>query len=244
MVPTIRIGCAGWSLATREQARFPAGASHLARYAQVFDAAEINSSFYRSHRPATYRKWASMVPPGFRFSVKLPRTITHEARLEGAIEPLRAFLDEVMNLEAHLGCLLAQLPPSLAFAASHRRFFDDIRRLYDGPVVCEPRHASWFSPSVDAVLRECHIGRAAADPAVTPRGHLPGGDHRIEYLRLHGSPRMYYDAYPVETLARVGRRLGRPGAGTDARWVIFDNTAAGNAIGNALQLQGLCGADN
>jgi uncharacterized protein YecE (DUF72 family) len=244
MTPTIRIGCAGWPLATRDQARFPAGDSHLARYAQVFNAVEINSSFYRPHRPATWRKWASMVPPGFAFSVKLPRTITHEARLEGAGEALRAFLDEVVNLGGHLGCLLVQLPPSLAFAASVPRFFDDLRQIYKGAVVCEPRHASWFAPPVDAILRERHIGRAAADPALTPRAHLPGGDRRLEYLRLHGSPRMYYDAYSPEILARIGQRLGRPGTAGDVRWVIFDNTAAGHAIDNALQLRDLCGEDN
>jgi uncharacterized protein YecE (DUF72 family) len=239
MLPTIRIGCAGWPLATRDQAHFPPGASHLARYAQVFNAVEVNSSFYRPHRPATWRRWCDTVPPGFQFSVKLPRTITHEARLEGAGELLRVFLDEVLNLGDHLGCLLVQLPPSLAFGPGAGRFLDDLRRLYAGPVVCEPRHASWFSRPVDAGLRERGIGRVAADPALTPRAHLPGGDRRLEYLRLHGSPRMYHDAYSPEILARIGQRLGRPATGTEARWVIFDNTAAGHATGNALALQGL-----
>lgn len=241
MSPTIRIGCAGWSLATRDQDRFPPGASHLARYAQVFNAVEVNSSFYRPHRPVTWRRWADAVPPGFQFSVKLPRTITHEARLEGAGELIRVFLDEVLNLGDHLGCLLVQLPPSLVFTAGAQRFFDELRQLYEGPVVCEPRHASWFSREVDAGLRGRGIGRVAADPALMPRAHLPGGDRRLEYLRLHGSPRMYYDAYSPEILARIGQRLRRPDTGNGVRWVIFDNTAAGEATGNALALRDLCG---
>jgi uncharacterized protein YecE (DUF72 family) len=71
----IRIGCAGWSLPRVEQERFPAAGSHLERYASVFDAVEINSSFHRPHRPATYARWAAAVPSSFRFSVKLPKTI-------------------------------------------------------------------------------------------------------------------------------------------------------------------------
>ncbi|MDB5818734.1 MAG: hypothetical protein JWQ11_2374, partial [Rhizobacter sp.] len=76
--PDIRVGTAGWSLTAAVADRFAGQGQHLARYARVLRCAEINSSFHRSHRFETYRKWASMVPDEFRFSVKLPRTITHE----------------------------------------------------------------------------------------------------------------------------------------------------------------------
>jgi uncharacterized protein YecE (DUF72 family) len=239
--PTVRIGCAGWSLATRHQLHFPAGGSHLERYAQVFNAVEINSSFYRPHRPATYRKWADSVPPDFRFSVKIPRSISHDAKLRDASELLREFLDEVLGLGNALGCLLLQLPPSLAFAPEHLAFLDELRQLYAGPVVCEPRHPSWFTAKVDIALRERKVGRAAADPALTRRAHIPGGYRKLEYVRLHGSPHIYYDAYSKEALTALGKRLRTGRNGVASRWVIFDNTAAGHATLNALALQRLLG---
>ena len=58
----------------------------------MLGCAEINSSFHRSHRVEVYRRWAAQTPPGFRFSVKLPRSITHDGRLRRAREPLRRFL--------------------------------------------------------------------------------------------------------------------------------------------------------
>jgi uncharacterized protein YecE (DUF72 family) len=240
--PSVRIGCAGWSLATRHQQHFPEGGSHLERYAQVFNAVEINSSFYRPHRPATYRKWAESVPPDFRFSVKIPRSISHDAKLRDAGELLREFLDEVLSLDDALGCLLLQLPPSLAFAPEHLAFLDELRRLHAGPVVCEPRHPSWFTAKVDVALRELKVGRAAADPALTRRAHIPGGYRKLEYVRLHGSPHIYYDAYSDEALNALGERLRAVRNGVASRWVIFDNTAAGHATLNALSLQRLLGS--
>src|SRR6188768_857106 len=77
----IRIGTAGWSLYKPPAGRFPGTGSHLERYAAMFDAVEINSSFYRPHKPETYARWAASVPAGFRFAVKLPKAITHERRL-------------------------------------------------------------------------------------------------------------------------------------------------------------------
>ena len=78
------IGTAGWSLPAAHASAFPAEGSQLERYAAVLNCAEINSSFYRPHRPQTYERWAAGTPAGFRFAVKCPKQISHEARLEGA----------------------------------------------------------------------------------------------------------------------------------------------------------------
>jgi uncharacterized protein YecE (DUF72 family) len=107
------IGTAGWSLPPAHQARFPGEGSHLERYARVFPAAEINSTFHRPHRASTFERWAASVPRGFRFSVKLPRAITHERKLAGTRELVDAFLDQLAPLRPRIGCLLVQLPPSL-----------------------------------------------------------------------------------------------------------------------------------
>jgi uncharacterized protein YecE (DUF72 family) len=79
--PRIFIGCAGWSIARAHAQAFPEAGTHLKRYAQLLPAVEINSSFYRPHRPQTYARWAASTPQTFRFAVKLPRAITHTHRL-------------------------------------------------------------------------------------------------------------------------------------------------------------------
>ena len=81
MVAEILIGTAGWSLPGAHFGLFPRDGSHLERYATRFSCVEINSSFYRPHRQETYARWAASVPENFRFAVKMPRTITHHARL-------------------------------------------------------------------------------------------------------------------------------------------------------------------
>jgi uncharacterized protein YecE (DUF72 family) len=243
MRPQLYIGCAGWTVPKASSACFPEDGSHLQRYAQVFNGVEINSSFYRPHRPATYARWAASVPRDFRFAVKMPRTISHQARLFDCATMLQAFLSEVHQLGSKLGCLLLQLPPSLAYAAPVALpFFELLRRLHQGPVACEPRHASWFVPAVDRQLKDHGISRVAADPASLPRAAVPAGDPATQYLRLHGSPRIYYDSYPEATLRRIALKLCRPASDTSQRWCIFDNTALGHAASNALDmLKGLSG---
>jgi uncharacterized protein YecE (DUF72 family) len=118
------VGCAEWTVPGQYAHRFPAEETHLKRYSGRFPAVEINSSFYRPHRPATYARWAAAVPGRFRFSVKVPREITHKRRLVEATGPLERFLSVVLNLGAKLGPLLIQLPPSLAFDGRTAETFD------------------------------------------------------------------------------------------------------------------------
>jgi uncharacterized protein YecE (DUF72 family) len=238
-VTTTRIGCAGWSIPKAHAAAFPSEGSTLERYAQVFDCVEVNSSFYRPHRPATWRRWADSVPARFRFAAKMPRAISHDCRLRACDGLVDGFLDQVGELGDKLGWLLLQLPPSLVFdAAVALSFFERLRERHGGPLACEPRHRSWFRGAVDQELRRFGVSRVAADPARVPRAALPGGDRSRIYLRLHGSPRMYYDAYPPPTLERVARRLRN----APSAWCIFDNTALGHATGDALALRRMLGA--
>jgi len=229
-----RIGTAGWSIPAQHAAAFPAGGSHLARYGARLPVVEINSSFYRPHRPATYARWAATVPEEFRFAVKLPKEITHVLRLAGAEAPLARFLDEVALLGPKLGPLLLQLPPGLGFdAALVGDFLDLLRARFSGPLVCEPRHASWFDGAADALLAGRGIPRVAADPPPAPGAARPGGWPGLRYWRLHGSPRMYYSPYAAERLQRLAALLRDDPA---EHWVIFDNTAEGAAWADALAL--------
>jgi uncharacterized protein YecE (DUF72 family) len=236
--PGVRIGCAGWSLPRAEQAWFPAAGSHLERYASRFDAVEINSSFHRPHRPSTYARWSALVPASFRFSVKVPKAITHELHLLGAGERVETFLTEAAGLEEKLGCLLVQLPPSLILdPAVAGDFFADLRSRTPVPLACEPRHPSWFTPEADALLRDLGVARVAADPACVPAAAEPGGLRDLSYYRLHGSPRVYYSAYTEDDLAALAQRLQADAAAGRTVWCIFDNTALGAATRNALDLR-------
>ena len=237
----MRIGCAGWSIAARHAAHFQQEGSHLERYAQVFDAVEIDSSFYRPHQRKTYARWAESTPHDFRFAVKMPKSISHLKRLRDCAADLDAFIGQVHGLGGKLGVLLLQLPPGFAFEPGMVSAFFAMLRGSDRAtaVACEPRHASWFTAEADRLLRDLGVARVGADPARVPRAAVPAGAHRIEYLRLHGSPRMYRDAYSEAALQRVSARLARRSAFAQERWCIFDNTAEGHAISNALELKAL-----
>ncbi|UQV44709.1 DUF72 domain-containing protein [Janthinobacterium lividum] len=231
---TVYIGTAGWSLSSAAASHFPRDGSHLQRYAQVLDCVEINSSFYRPHQPVTYARWAASVPEHFRFSVKLPRSITHERRLRDYAAELDRFAGEVLQLGTKLGCVLVQLPPSLRFDVDvAAAFFHALRQRFGGMLACEARHPSWFEAGATELLTLQRITRVRADPpAGQPGPHVPTTS--VAYLRLHGSPKIYYSDYPADYLAALAAELRTPAhAGS---WCIFDNTAAGAALFNALDL--------
>lgn len=230
-----RIGTAAWSIPKEHAVSFPVAGSHLERYGAVLNAVEINSSFYRPHRTATYERWAASVPDDFRFAVKVPKAITHERRLQDVGDLLDQFLSEAGGLGPKLGPLLVQLPPSLSFQPGVADgFLSELRSRIEGGIVCEPRHASWFVPEVETLLDGLRIARVAADPAPVPGADEPGGWRGLSYYRLHGSPRIYYSAYSREYLAAIAEVLARDAAAGVETWCIFDNTAAFAATGDAL----------
>lgn len=232
-----RVGTAGWAVPAKNRDQFVTADSALTRYASRFDVVEINSSFYRPHRAATYERWAQCVPESFRFSVKCPRAITHEAKLCRVDNELKTFFDQVAGLGPKLGVILVQLAPKLELSeTTANQFFMSMRALYEGPIVIEPRHADWFEPMADQLLVDYRIARAAADPARAPAAAIPGGAHGLRYYRLHGSPRTYFSAYSDEYLDRLA---GLIGAVKEPTWCIFDNTGGGAATENALYLREL-----
>lgn len=237
MAGKAQVGTAGWSIPREVAGAFPSEGSLLSRYAIRFGAVEVNSTFYRSHRPSTYKRWLDSTPEDFRFAVKLPRAITHDLRLRKAKKLLSIFLEEVSALEQKLGPILVQLPPALPFEArTAGAFFKGLRSLHFGSAACEPRHKSWFTPEANKFLADWKIARVAADPARAPEGHRPGGALDLVYYRLHGSPRTYYSSYESTYLEGQAAQLR---ATTAEAWCIFDNTASGAACRNALELSSL-----
>jgi uncharacterized protein YecE (DUF72 family) len=231
---SIFIGTAGWNVPKRCRHEFPTQGTHLERYAGIFNAVEINSSFYRPHQPKTYARWAACVPDYFKFSLKLPKEITHKLRLVNTEGALDRFLSEATSLGKKLGPILIQLPPSFVFdAATARPFFESMRARFDGPLVFEPRNESWFADEPERLLVEHEIARVAADPPPVSGAELPGGWTNLRYFRLHGSPRIYYSEYSEEFLAGLAAAVRLTDTET---WCIFDNTALDYAAPDALRL--------
>jgi uncharacterized protein YecE (DUF72 family) len=186
--------------------------SHLELYARRLQRVEVNSSFHRPHRRATWERWAAVTPDHFSFAVKAPKAITHTAKLVNTGGALLEFFDAVRGLRDKLGPVLIQLPPKLTFVEGiAQEFLTTLRELHQGGVVLEPRHAGWFSAPVDNLLRNFQVSRVAADP---PKGSElasePGGWPGLSYWRLHGSPRTYYSEYDHDWLQGLAKRPQLP----------------------------------
>ncbi|MDR5732677.1 DUF72 domain-containing protein [Caballeronia sp. LZ025] len=233
----IRIGCAGWSLTSAVSTSFPGEGSHIERYGRVLTCVEINSSFYKPHREQTYEKWAQSVPESFRFSVKLPKAITHDARLVDTEALIDEFLLGASQLGDKLGCWLTQLPPSLPFEHDLAdTFFKALRERTKLPVACEARHPTWFTADAAALLKAHHIAYVDADPIPDDCEIKHRADASLVYVRLHGSPELYKSSYDYTYLDHLAHTLQARAKKSAEVWCIFDNTAQGNAQPNALNL--------
>ena len=177
----------------------------------------------------------------FRFAVKAPKAVTHTAKLRGVGGALQDFVGQVSGLGEKLGPLLFQLPPKLEFEMGvAEEFLTTLREVHQGSVVLEPRNATWFTGEAGRLLRRHEVARVAADPARVPEAGRPGGWAGLRYWRLHGSPRTYYSAYEAEFLAGVAAGMLAGDASVET-WCVFDNTASGAALPNALELVGMLG---
>ncbi len=102
-------------------------------------------------------------------------------------------------------------------------------------MVCEPRHATWFSPAVASLLDQYEVSRVAADPPPVPAAVVPAGWPRVAYFRLHGSPRKYWSRYDENYIATLVATVCSVATAEEV-WCVFDNTASGAAIENAWEL--------
>ncbi|CUX71687.1 MULTISPECIES: DUF72 domain-containing protein [Agrobacterium] len=222
------IATAAWSIPKMVGSRFAAEGSGLTRYASVFSGVEINSKFYRRHKSSTFARWAEAVPDNFKFSVKIPKDdITHTRATKEIEEPLATFLEDIAPLGHKGGPMLCQLLPSLAFDPEQLdRTLQVMREADPGQIVIEVRHRSWASVEAKDLLKTYAIDRVLADPAPV----WPADDFAKppRYVRLHGKPKIYYSSYTEDEIEAFSNLLA-PNS-----WCIFDNTASGAAIENAL----------
>lgn len=227
------IGTAAWSIPKKVADWFAQEGSSLTRYASVFNGVEINSTFYRRHKTSTFARWAGSVPDGFRFAVKIPKEITHTRAMKDIAEPFDTFLEDIAPLAEKRGPLLYQLPPSLTFDAGLLdTALKTIRDADDGSIVIEVRHKSWASAEALDLLKSYAIDRVLADPA--PVWPAEDFDKPPKYVRLHGKPKIYYSGYTDEEIRSFSDLLALDS------WCVFDNTASGAAIENALTMLEMC----
>ncbi len=112
-----KIGCTGWSYPGWIGSFYPKAmpiSGYLKHYSGIFDMTEINSTFYKIPTVCTTTKWFNDTPKDFTFTAKMPKQITHDARLKPG-PYLGQFLDSIKPLESKMKILVIQLPPSLSF---------------------------------------------------------------------------------------------------------------------------------
>jgi uncharacterized protein YecE (DUF72 family) len=174
--PHIRVGIGGWTYAPWRDNFYPAGLVHRREleYASAqLRTIEINGTFYRAQKPATYASWAAQTPDGFVFSLKAPRYITASRQLDQSGKGMRAFIDGgLAELGDRLGPILWQLPPTREFDADELAgFLDALPRELDGqPLrhVLEVRHASFQCAAYVALARERQVATVFTDSPVYP----------------------------------------------------------------------------
>lgn len=204
-IRAFHIGTAGWQL-PKSLRLAPSTDPQLLRYAGLFNAVEINSTFYRPHQAKTFTRWAASVPSGFRFAVKMHKEVTHLHRLAD-IRPAQTFLEMVSVLGDKLGPVLVQLPPSLTWSDIAEDFLAALREVYDGAVVLEARHPSWASHDAQQAMKANAISGVAADPPLLSTDLRPSGHAEPVYFRLHGSPRVYWSSYSDEFLEALSMQV-------------------------------------
>jgi uncharacterized protein YecE (DUF72 family) len=232
------VGCSGWFYSHWRGIFYPAHEpttkQWFAYYANVFHTVELNAPFYRWPTAATVRRWKRDAPPGFTYSVKVNRKITHELRLRGTKSLVKKFYAIAETLGEKLGCFLFQFPPSYKYTPSRlKSLMTQLDPAYR--TVVEFRHKSWWRPSVYRAFADRKLIFCAVSAPRLPEDFPL--DQKILYLRLSGKPRWYRHDYSAAELTTWIDRI----AASDAEevWVYFNNDRDGYAIKNALMLRRL-----
>ncbi len=210
----IFVGIGGWNFAPWRAAFYPKGlvqAKELAYASTHLTSIEINSTFYGSQKPETFRKWARATPDGFVFSVKGPRFATNRRVLAEAGDSIkRFFASGVLELGDRLGPVLWQFTPTKKFDAADFGAFLKLlpreigsRRLRH---VVEVRHESFCVPSFIALLREFATPVVFAEHATYPAIADITGD--FVYARLQKGKDSIKTGYPAPALDQWAERVG------------------------------------
>ncbi len=233
-----RIGCSGWNYADWRGRLYPQRGPQrlwLEIYAQRFDTVEVNATFYRLPRRESAAAWAEQTPPGFEFSVKASRYLTHIKRLTDLDEGVKRFYEPIEPLieAGKLGPVLWQLPAN--FRRDDERLGSWLGALPEGMHTIEFRHPSWFAPSVLAALREHGVALAIGDHPERPfQSHEATAPWR--FVRFHYGARGRAGNYSATELDTWGRRIAQ-WRRRETVYAYFNNDWQGFAPANALELR-------
>ncbi|MEV4345632.1 DUF72 domain-containing protein [Actinoplanes sp. NPDC049596] len=237
----IRIGTSGWQYRDWRPAKgadetgylYPGGLPQrlwLEHYAARFQTVEVNNAFYRLPERSTFEQWRARTPEDFCVAVKMSRYLTHIKRLKDPAEPVERFMSRAEALGDKLGPVLIQLPPTLKadlaqLDATLSLFPADVR------VVVEPRHESWFTADLCALLKERRAALCWADRLGRPVTPLWVTTDFV-YLRLHEGRAKPWPRYGRAALKTWLERL----TGVPQAFVFFNNDPGGAAVIDAAAL--------
>ncbi len=240
----VRVGTSGWSYDHWDDVLYPHGLparDRLDHYTQVFDTTELNASFYRWPKPATFAGWCRRLPAGFRMSVKAPRGLTHAKRLYSPEVWVERIAVGWHELGERRGVLLVQLPPGMPRDDARLAYF--LGRLPEWvPTAVEFRHPSWLAEEVFDLLASHRAAYTIMSGAGLPCVLRATGP--FVYLRLHGPDHdhLYGGSYSDADLGWWAERIWEwRNSGKDV-WVYFNNDGAGHAVRNASRLRTLLGS--
>ncbi len=235
----LRIGCSGWMYDSWRGRLYPETAPKrrwLELYAETFDTVEVNSTFYRLARRSAVEGWVAQTPPGFIFTVKASRYLTHIRRLHDIGEGIKRFYAPLQPLldAGRLGPVLWQLPEN--FHRDDARLHELLDVLPEGRHTIEFRHPSWFAPDVLGRLSEHGVALAIGDHPERPF-QLREATTTWMFVRFHYGARGRRGNYSATELAHWARRLGQ-WRREHAVFAYFNNDWEGFAPANAVTLRG------
>ncbi|HSJ23541.1 MAG TPA: DUF72 domain-containing protein [Longimicrobiales bacterium] len=248
-----RIGTQGWNYDFWSGVFYPPGTKSLDRlelYSRIFDTVEVDSTFYATPPPGRFRSWYERTPDEFLFTAKLPRSITHDARLVGAASELFEFCDRAAELEEKLGPLLIQLPPDMG--VGERDAVEGFLGVLPAELAfaIEFRQVAWFTEDIFDLVRRWDVAMAVSvgpwmDSATAQRVArvAPGS---FQYLRWMGSPRRQQ---LTPSLIREREQEVAAWAATilsvnaPATYAYFNNDYLGSSPDSARRLQTLLGLE-
>jgi uncharacterized protein YecE (DUF72 family) len=239
-VKAVRIGCSGWNYADWRERVYPKGLAQrrwLEHYATLFDTVEINNTFYRLPARSAVASWVESTPPGFVFSVKASRFLTHVKRLTDMGEGVRRFYERIEPMAASpkLGPVLWQLPEN--FHRNDERLAGALARLPAGRHCFEFRHASWFVPEVYDLLRKHGVALVIGDHPERPfQAHELTTDWT--FVRFHYGSRGRDGNYSKRELETWGTRIAEWRRRVEV-FAYFNNDWNGYAVANGLLLRKL-----
>jgi len=237
----VHIGTSGWHYDHWSGPFYPkdlAKKDFLKYYVKHFHTVEINNSFYQLPKKATLETWRDTVPPGFIFSVKGSRYITHMKKLKDPEQSTSAFLERVQVLKEKLGPILFQLPPRWKFNSERlHTFLEALPEQFK--YAFEFRDPSWFNDeTLDALSKH-----GAAFCIYELAGQISPREITADfiYIRLHGPEGAYQGQYDMSVLSEwTGAFLTWVKQGKDI-FCYFDNDEAGYAAQDASRLQDMIG---